>query len=135
MSCARRRAELGLRAIVAVVAVLALDPGARAQALPEALRASDHSLEHALAQRRSVREFAAVPLQATDLAPSAGALYPLELNVVEAGHAAQNLLLQATALQLGATAVGAFDDAEVKARAALADAAQPLLLILVGRPR
>lgn len=54
---------------------------------------------------------------------------------MEAGHAAQNLLLQATALGLGATVVGAFDDAGVKAAAALRDDAQPLYLIPVGRPR
>lgn len=54
---------------------------------------------------------------------------------MEAGHAAQNVLLQATALGLGATVVGAFSDAEMKFAAALGDDAQPLYLIPVGRPR
>jgi SagB-type dehydrogenase family enzyme len=54
---------------------------------------------------------------------------------LEAGHAAQNVLLQAVALGLGATVVGAFSDAEVKTAAALRDDEQPLYLIPVGRPR
>jgi SagB-type dehydrogenase family enzyme len=54
---------------------------------------------------------------------------------LEAGHAAQNALLQAVALGLGATVVGAFSDAEVKTAAALGDDEQPLYLIPVGRPR
>jgi SagB-type dehydrogenase family enzyme len=54
---------------------------------------------------------------------------------LEAGHAAQNVLLQAVALGLGATVVGAFSDAEVKAVAALRADEQPLYLIPVGRPR
>ena len=54
---------------------------------------------------------------------------------MEAGHAAQNVLLQAVALGLGATVVGAFSDAAVKGAAALERDAQPLYLIPVGRPR
>lgn len=54
---------------------------------------------------------------------------------VEAGHAAQNVLLQATALGLGATVVGAFDDAEVRKVLALRKGAQPLLLIPIGKTR
>lgn len=199
--------------------------GALAQALPEPQRSSRHSLEQALAQRRSVREFAAAPLRLEELAqlawaaqgatggghrtaPSAGGLYPLELSVVvgnvaglapgvyryepdahrlartaegdrraqlaaaayrqrwiaeapavfviagaeqrttgkygergvryvqmEAGHAGENLLLQATALGLGATVVGAFDDEGVRSLTALPAAARPLSLIPVGRRR
>lgn len=54
---------------------------------------------------------------------------------MEAGHAAQNVLLQAVALGLGGTVVGAFSDAAVKGAAALQHDAQPLYLIPVGRPR
>lgn len=54
---------------------------------------------------------------------------------LEAGHAAQNVLLQAVALGLGATVVGAFNDGDVKAAAVLRDDEQPLYLIPVGRPR
>lgn len=54
---------------------------------------------------------------------------------MEAGHAAQNVLLQAGALGLGAAPVGAFDDEAVRAALALARDAHPLYLIPVGRPR
>jgi SagB-type dehydrogenase family enzyme len=54
---------------------------------------------------------------------------------MEAGHAAQNALLQAVALGLGATVVGAFSDAEVRTVTALRPDEQPLYLIPVGRPR
>lgn len=52
---------------------------------------------------------------------------------MEAGHAAQNLLLQATALGLGATPVGAFNDAEVARLLHLPAGATPLYIIPVGR--
>jgi SagB-type dehydrogenase family enzyme len=190
----------------------AAEPGAPARL------AGQMSVETALAQRRSVREFEARPLTAAELgqlswaaqgvtdergyrtAPSAGALYPLELYVatadglfryepgqhalvaadeadarpalyqaalrqdpvarapavfvivavyertavkygsertpryvhLEAGHAAQNLLLQAVALGLGAVPIGAFDDAGVQRAMGLPAEEQPLYLIPVG---
>jgi SagB-type dehydrogenase family enzyme len=52
---------------------------------------------------------------------------------LEAGHAAQNLLLQAVALDLGAVPVGAFDDASVREILDLPDSWQPLYLVPVGR--
>ncbi len=52
----------------------------------------------------------------------------------EAGHAAQNLLLQATALGLGGVPIGAFVDARVAAILGLPADARPLYLIPVGRP-
>lgn len=54
---------------------------------------------------------------------------------MEAGHAAQNVLLQATALGLGAVPVGAFDDGALARALALGDRERPLYLIPVGRPR
>lgn len=54
---------------------------------------------------------------------------------MEAGAAAQNLQLQAVALGLGATLVGAFDDAALRAALPLAAAEQPLAVLAVGRPR
>ena len=179
------------------------------------------TVEEALAQRRSVREFAAAPLSLAELgqllwaaqgitelpnartAPSAGGLYPLEVYAVtvdgvfhydphghrltmqiagnvqpalttaaleqdpvrnapvviviaavssrttakygeargtryvllEAGHAAQNILLQAVALQLSAVPIGAFDDERVRTTLALAPDEQPLYLIPVGHLR
>ena len=53
---------------------------------------------------------------------------------MEAGHAAQNLLLQAVALGLGAVLVGAFDDAKVKRVLGLGKPEVPLYLIPVGKP-
>jgi SagB-type dehydrogenase family enzyme len=53
---------------------------------------------------------------------------------MEAGHAAQNLLLQAVALGLGAVLVGAFDDAKVKRVLDLSKHEVPLYLIPVGKP-
>lgn len=52
---------------------------------------------------------------------------------MEAGHAAQNLLLMATSLDLGAVPVGAFDDAGLARVLKLAEDEQPLYLIPVGR--
>jgi len=190
-------------------------------ALPAPQLKGPLSLEEALAQRRSVREFADTPLTLAELgqllwaaqgmthpaglrtAPSAGALYPLEVYVVtreatyryepqghrmsvhmegdarprlyaaalrqepvlnapavlviaavyartadkygadrspryvhlEAGHAAQNVLLQAVALNLGAVPIGAFEDDTVKQGLALPSDQQPLYLIPVGHPR
>lgn len=53
---------------------------------------------------------------------------------LEAGHAAQNLLLQAVALGLGAVPVGAFDDAAVSEVIGLPAEYSPLYLIPVGHP-
>ena len=54
---------------------------------------------------------------------------------MEAGAAAQNLLLQAAALGLGGTLVGAFDDAAVRRSLALAETEQPLAIVPVGHRR
>lgn len=188
--------------------------------LPAPEVAGSRNLEEAIAERRSIREYADVPLDPAELsqllwaaqgetsdsgkraAPSAGALYPLEIYVVdetgvyhyvpvghrlelivpgdlraelsaaaldqsavadaaavfvitaveartaakygdraeryvilEAGHAAQNLLLQAVALDLGAVPVGAFDDADVQRLLSAPSDHEPLYLIPVGHLR
>lgn len=54
---------------------------------------------------------------------------------LEAGHAAQNVYLQAAALRLGTVAVGAFDDDRVRQALDLPAAEQPLYLLPVGRFR
>lgn len=54
---------------------------------------------------------------------------------LEAGHAAQNVLLQATALGLGAVPVGAFDDDAVARLLGLRAGESPRYLLPVGRPR
>jgi len=186
--------------------------------LPSPRLESDSSLEEALARRRSVRSFQDIPLTTAELgqllwaaqgvsgehgfrtAPSAGALYPLEVYIatgdgvlhylpqghrcqvlsrddvrpdlyqaalrqepvrqapavfvvaavyertatkyggqrspryvhMEAGHAAQNLLLQAVALGLGAVPIGAFDDGQVQEVLGLPADHEPLYLIPVG---
>lgn len=53
---------------------------------------------------------------------------------IEAGHAGQNLLLQATALGLGSVTIGAFSDLAVKKVLGLERGAQPITLFPVGRP-
>ena len=87
--------------------------------------------QHWLAQAPAIIVVAAVEQRTIDKYGKRGVRYVY----MEAGHAAQNVLLQATALGLGGTVVGAFSDAEVKFAAALSDNAQPLYLIPVGRPR
>lgn len=54
---------------------------------------------------------------------------------MEAGHAAQNILLQATALGLGAVPVGAFHDDRVQKSLGLPVDHRPLYLIPVGHRR
>lgn len=194
--------------------------------LPAPRSAGPLSLEQAIGQRRSVREYSATPLSMEELsqllwaaqgitspaggraAPSAGGTYPLELYVVagmvtdlgsgvyhylpeehtltmtksgdlraelaeaclsqewvasapadvvvaavyertterygergvryvhlEAGHAAQNLCLQATALGLGAVTVGAFSDDQVATLLPLGEGETPLYVIPVGHRR
>jgi SagB-type dehydrogenase family enzyme len=53
---------------------------------------------------------------------------------MEAGHAAQNLLLEATALGLGAVPIGAFDDRQVQEALGLPADHRPLYLIPTGHP-
>ncbi len=53
---------------------------------------------------------------------------------MEAGHAAQNLLLTATALSLGAVPIGAFDDRAVARVLGLPEGEEPLYLLPVGNP-
>jgi SagB-type dehydrogenase family enzyme len=52
---------------------------------------------------------------------------------MEAGHAAENVYLQAAALALGTVAVGAFRDVDVKRVLALPEDWEPLYLMPVGR--
>ncbi|GBE22787.1 NADPH-flavin oxidoreductase [bacterium BMS3Bbin01] len=187
--------------------------------LPPPAKAGGGSLVDALARRRSVREYVRTPLDMAEIslllwaaqgvtssagqrsAPSAGALYPLEVYLAtgrgryhydpyrhrlevlgkedlrrelsraarsqqaveeaaalfvfaavysrtmrkygdraeryvkfEAGHAAQNLLLQAVSLGLGAVPIGAFDDDQVQAILGLPSDHEPLYLVPVGHP-
>lgn len=53
---------------------------------------------------------------------------------LEAGHAAQNLLLQAVALELGAVPIGAFHDDAIQDVLGIPEDHAPLYLIPVGHP-
>lgn len=53
---------------------------------------------------------------------------------LEAGHAAQNLLLQAVALGLGGVPIGAFYDDQLQAALSLPEEHEPLYLLAVGYP-
>jgi len=52
---------------------------------------------------------------------------------MEVGHAAQNLCLQATAMDLGIVTVGAFYDEQVKEVMNLPENEQPLYIVPIGR--
>lgn len=54
---------------------------------------------------------------------------------LEAGHAAQNVLLEATALGLGAVPVGGFQPPQAAQAAGLPSGIVPIYLIPVGRPK
>ena len=54
---------------------------------------------------------------------------------MEAGHAAQNIHLQAEALRLGSVAVGAFDDASVSEVLSLPKDLEPVYMVVVGHCR
>jgi SagB-type dehydrogenase family enzyme len=192
--------------------------------LPQPVFTGDTSVEKALQERHSIRDYPRVPLELSEVsqllwaaqgitgfggrrtAPSAGATYPLEVYVVvgnvnglsagiyaysphknelkkiergdkrlplsnaclnqkavkdaaasivlsavyqrtmikygergfryvnmEAGHAAQNVCLQAVALGLGTVVIGAFHDEIVKAILDMPDKEEPLYIIPVGR--
>ena len=53
---------------------------------------------------------------------------------IEAGHAAHGLMLQAAALGLGGTTVGAFDDAELQDLLGLPEDWEPVYVLPVGVP-
>jgi SagB-type dehydrogenase family enzyme len=53
---------------------------------------------------------------------------------IEAGHAAQNICLEAVALKLGAVTIGAFDDDGVHQVLELSDDEVPLYIIPAGNP-
>jgi SagB-type dehydrogenase family enzyme len=53
---------------------------------------------------------------------------------MDVGHAAENLLLQAVALELGSTAISAFDDDAISQVLALPEEEEPMYLIVAGNP-
>ena len=100
--------------------------------LPEPHLTGGMPLVEALARRRSVREFGVAPLALAELSQLCWAARGVTARSaerygpraqlyaeLEAGHAAQNLLLQGTALGLGSLPVGAFDPDAVREALAL----------------
>ena len=53
---------------------------------------------------------------------------------MEAGHAAQNVYLQAVSLGLGTVSIGAFDDAAIQKTVGMGNGETPLYIMPVGRP-
>ena len=74
--------------------------------------------------------FSAVPERTTARYGERGMQYVF----MEAGHAAQNVCLQAVALDLGTVTIGAFDEDEVRKTLNLSEREIPLYLLPVGRP-
>ncbi len=73
--------------------------------------------------------FTAIPQRTTSKYGDRGIRYVH----MEAGHAAQNVYLQAEALDLGLTVIGAFDDDHVREVVAASADEQPLYVISIGR--
>jgi len=74
--------------------------------------------------------FTAVPERTTARYGERGMQYVF----MEAGHAAQNVCLQAVALDFGTVTIGAFDEDEVRTHLNLPESEIPLYLLPVGRP-
>ena len=53
---------------------------------------------------------------------------------MEGGHAAQNVYLQATALKLGTTVVGAFEANKLKSVLDMPETVDPLCILPIGHP-
>lgn len=82
-----------------------------------------------IAEASAVIALAAVESRTTRKYGRRGVRYVL----LECGHAAQNVQLQATALGLAAAVVGAFDDEGVRALLRLRESETPVYLLPVGR--
>jgi SagB-type dehydrogenase family enzyme len=86
--------------------------------------------QETVGQSPAVFVVAAVPDRTTAEYGNRGERYVL----LEGGHAAQNLLLEATAIGLGAVPIGAFDDARLREVLDLSGDREVLYLIPVGEP-
>jgi SagB-type dehydrogenase family enzyme len=86
--------------------------------------------QETIGESPAVFVIAAVPARTTGKYGSRGERYVQ----LEAGHAAQNLLLEATALGFGAVPIGAFDDARLREVLDLPGTHDLLYLIPVGEP-
>lgn len=86
--------------------------------------------QEAVGQSPAVFVISAVPQRSTAEYGERGKRYVH----LEGGHAAQNLLLEATAIGLGAVPIGAFDDARLREVLDLTGDREVLYLIPVGEP-
>lgn len=84
-----------------------------------------------IARAPCVFAFAALTKRTTQVYKARGRFYVC----MDLGHAAQNLLLQATALGIVGTPVAAFDDTAVKSALKLPPDLDPLYLIPIGYPK
>jgi nitroreductase len=108
-------------------------------------------LEELLWRRRSIREFARRPLYLQQVAQllwaaqgvsDQGGLRTtrkygergIRYVYMEAGHAAQNICLECTALGLATVPMGAFRDGAVRRAVGLPAGAEPLYLLPIGHP-
>ena len=90
---------------------------------------------HSAALRQPMILHAPIVLVITSVTERTAARYgerAVRYVAMEAGHASQNVYLQAIALGLGTVAVGAFDDQEIARVLGLPDGEQPLYLMPVG---
>ena len=84
-----------------------------------------------IAQASALVVISAVDVRTTKKYGRRGIRYVL----MEAGHASQNLLLQAVALGLAGATVGAFDDEQLQQLLDLPAGERPLVILAVGHPR
>ncbi len=110
--------------------------------------AEDHSLQHYLhGDRRPALQAAALDQRCVGAAPACfviafdDALMQVEYGsratrycLLEAGHIAQNILLQAVALGLGGVPVGAFDDDRIRRLLSPSRELHPAYLVPMGYP-
>lgn len=95
------------------------------------------SVYNASLQQSAVRDAPAVFVIAAVYARTSGKYGDRTERYVhlEAGHAAQNLALEAVALNLGSVTIGAFEDDQVQQVMALPSDYKPLYVIPVGHPK
>jgi ribosomal protein S12 methylthiotransferase accessory factor len=100
----------------------------------DALEAGAHEAARAFGDPALVHQAQGLVVIAGDFALSAAKYGPRALSYValEAGHAAQNVLLQAQALELAAVELGGFIESELARIAGLTAASTPLITIAFG---
>ncbi len=104
--------------------------------VPVAARDVRDELRTAALGQDAIGQAALVIVITADVSRTAARYGPLRGEryvTLEAGHVAQNVLLEAVALGLGAVPIGAFDDDAVARAIALPTTLAPLYLIAVGR--